>query len=58
MFIGIATAPQAKTANTENTETELTEEEKIKQTEQLFLKLRIMGANFNLNKNNSNDDSE
>ena len=38
--------------------TELTEEEKIKQTEQLFLKLRIMGANFNLNKNNSNDDSE
>ena len=40
-----------------NTETELTEEEKIKQTEQLFLKLRIMGANFNLNKNNK-DDSE
>ena len=38
--------------------TELTEEEKIRQTEQLFLKLRIMGANFNLNKNNSNDDSE
>lgn len=28
---------------------ELTEEEKKKQTEQLFLKLRIMGANFNLN---------
>lgn len=27
----------------------LTEEEKKKQTEQLFLKLRIMGANFNLN---------
>ena len=45
-------------SNAENAETELTEEEKIKQTEQLFLKLRIMGANFNLNKNNSNDDSE
>lgn len=28
---------------------ELTEEEKIKQTEQLFLKLRIIGANFNIN---------
>lgn len=28
----------------------LTEEEKKRQTEQLFLKLRIMGANFNLNK--------
>lgn len=27
----------------------LTEEEKRKQTEQLFMKLRIMGANFNLN---------
>lgn len=27
----------------------MTEEEKKKQTEQLFLKLRIMGANFNLN---------
>lgn len=27
----------------------LTEEEKKKQTEQLFMKLRIMGANFNLN---------
>lgn len=30
---------------------ELTEEEKKRQTEQLFLKLRIMGANFNLNHN-------
>lgn len=29
---------------------ELTEEEKRRQTEQLFLKLRIMGANFNLNR--------
>lgn len=28
---------------------ELTEEEKKRQTEQLFLKLRIIGANFNLN---------
>ncbi len=27
----------------------LTEEEKKRQTEQLFLRLRIMGANFNLN---------
>lgn len=27
----------------------LTEEEKKRKTEQLFLKLRIMGANFNLN---------
>lgn len=27
----------------------LTEEKKKKQTEQLFMKLRIMGANFNLN---------
>lgn len=27
----------------------LTEKEKKRQTEQLFLKLRIMGANFNLN---------
>lgn len=27
----------------------LTEDEKKKQTEQLFTKLRIMGANFNLN---------
>lgn len=27
----------------------LTEEEKKKQTEKLFVKLRIMGANFNLN---------
>lgn len=27
----------------------LTEEEKKKQTEQLFMKLRIMGANFNIN---------
>lgn len=27
----------------------LTEEEKKRQTEQLFMKLRIMGANFNLN---------
>ena len=44
-------------SDTENVETELTEEEKIRQTEQLFMKLRIMGANFNLNKNNK-DDSE
>lgn len=29
----------------------LTEEEKKRQTEQLFLRLRIMGANFNLNNN-------
>ena len=29
----------------------LTEEEKKRQTEQLFLRLRIMGANFNLNHN-------
>lgn len=28
----------------------MTEEEKKKQTEALFMKLRIMGANFNLNK--------
>lgn len=28
----------------------MTEEEKRKQTEALFMKLRIMGANFNLNK--------
>lgn len=28
----------------------MTEEEKKKQTEQLFMRLRIMGANFNLNK--------
>lgn len=28
---------------------ELTEEEKIKQAEQIFLKLRIMSANFNIN---------
>lgn len=27
---------------------ELSEEEKIKQTEQFFMKLRIMGANYNL----------
>lgn len=27
----------------------MTEEDKIKQTEALFMKLRIMGANFNLN---------
>lgn len=33
---------------TENKKT-LTEEEKKRQTEQLFLRLRIMGANFNLN---------
>lgn len=31
----------------------LTEEEKKRQTEQLFLKLRIMGANFNLNHKDS-----
>ena len=30
----------------------LTEEEKKRQTEQLFLRLRIMGANFNLNHKN------
>ena len=30
--------------------TELTDEEKKKQTEQLFMKLKIMGTNFNLNK--------
>lgn len=30
----------------------LTEEEKKRQTEQLFLRLRIMGANFNLNHGN------
>ena len=33
--------------------TELTEEEKQKQTEQLFLKLRIMGINNKLSKGNS-----
>lgn len=33
-------------------ETQLTEEEKKKQTEKLFMQLRIMGANFNLNKDN------
>lgn len=30
----------------------LTEENKKKQTEKLFMQLRIMGANFNLNHNN------
>lgn len=41
-------------SNTKKTEVnELTEEEKIRQTEQLFLRLRIMGANFNLNKDDS-----
>lgn len=34
---------------TKNNRKTLTEEDKKKQTEQLFLKLRIMGANFNLN---------
>lgn len=34
----------------------LTEEEKKKQTEKLFMQLRIMGANFNLK--NKNQDSE
>lgn len=32
-----------------NENKQLTEEEKKKQTEKLFMKLRIMGANFNLN---------
>lgn len=31
----------------------MTEEDKIKQTEALFMKLRIMGANFNLSKKES-----
>lgn len=35
---------------TDSANAPLTEEEKKKQTEKLFMKLRIMGANFNLNK--------
>lgn len=33
----------------QNSNIPLTDEDKKKQTEQLFMKLRIMGANFNLN---------
>lgn len=40
---------EAEQKQAHNSDTPLTEEEKKQQTEQLFMKLRIMGANFNIN---------
>lgn len=42
-----------ESSNIQQETKELTEEEKIRQTEQIFLRLRIMEANFNLNKDDS-----